>query len=199
MNRINNALNSIDWCKINGQMQNCSNIPKDIMNLMSENMSVRQKAYWNLDNHIVVQGTLFEGAFYIIPFLLHYINDKNNCGKTEFYELLYEIANGWSDEKICYETVGIDDFIFYKPCNFFVESVDLDIACKKAVEKGWDIFKSELFDISSDYRKNALEIMFLFEENWLELSEYLQKIICTENGDFILVAKEYLGEIDTIT
>ena len=53
---LNEYIKSFPWHHIEKAMGNCQGIDKDVINLISDDLKIRDMAYWKLDNHIVLQG-----------------------------------------------------------------------------------------------------------------------------------------------
>lgn len=107
MHRLIEVLSRIEWSDIRGQVGRCDQIPSALLSLGSADPQVRRKAYWSIDNHVVVQGSLYEGAFYVIPFLSELCASEDPNGRFEALSLLYEIANGMApfDESVRFTIV----------------------------------------------------------------------------------------------
>lgn len=110
--------------------------------------------------------------------------------------MLYEIGNGSSefDKMVRYKT---ESFLFeyYIPYENG-ESLPLEIACRNAVLKGWNIYANEILNEKSLFRENALELMFSFIEYKVMQKEVLEKLFEKEKyTEFYKVAKEYYDEI----
>ena len=159
---------TINWSEIHSNTGFCTNIPDAVNDLFSADGKVRENAYWKLDNHIVVQGTLYEGAFYIIPFLLSYIFNDIETGKEETYNLLYEIANGWAEYNNCVilNYAKSESMIYFVPNKNNGIKLPLQLACRNAILSAWDFLKEELINKDSKFRNTALDIMFIYREYW---------------------------------
>jgi hypothetical protein len=53
-----------------------------------------RRAYWRLDNHIVVQGSVYEAAYHVLPYLFELLADRDRPSRIALYDLLVEIAAG---------------------------------------------------------------------------------------------------------
>ena len=190
-------IHKINWNEIRSNMGFCDSIPQAIENLISSNAEIRENAYWKLDNHIVVQGTLYEGAFYVIPFLLNYIYNDIENGKKEIYNLLYEIANGWSDynDYVEFKYSEYENIMYFIPDKNNGVKLPLQLACRNAILSAWDVLKKELYDDSSDCRSIVLDIIFIYQEYSHILQMYLKDIIDSEQSQFAKYAMEYYNEI----
>lgn len=108
---MKDELSLVPWDRLQGQTANCGNVPKALEALSSRRKS-NIAADW-LDNHIICQGAVYEGAFFALPFLLQLCHQ----GNVEALELVIEIACGRSDfnETVRFETVT-RSFQFFVPC-----------------------------------------------------------------------------------
>ena len=90
-----------DWTHIMEANGPATNIPSALRELVAANTpdEVRQ-AYWKLENHVVVQGQLFEAAVYVVPVLLAALLDTNRPRfvRIGILELLFQIIAGTSHE-----------------------------------------------------------------------------------------------------
>ncbi len=55
-------MEKIDWSKIKGAHGTCEHIPDAILGLTSEDEEVRHSSYWRIDNYVILQSDLYEGA-----------------------------------------------------------------------------------------------------------------------------------------
>ena len=61
----------------------------------------RRDAYWRLDNHIVLQGTLYESARAAAPYILDVLlSSTSDDLRVAAYDLLIEIARGVPDPNV---------------------------------------------------------------------------------------------------
>lgn len=86
----------IDWSKIKTAHGNAAHIPAHIALLRSEDQDIRDNAYWKIDNYAVLQGDLYEAAYFIIDPLVHLLHISRF--KTESIILLTEVALGYASE-----------------------------------------------------------------------------------------------------
>lgn len=122
------TLHTIPWSDLRMIMDlPAIQVPIALRGLISPDQQVRYKAYWKLDNYIVVQSSLYEAAWYAIPFLLEIIGDSQNRGRREAYDLLYEIGTGCSQE----------ENTLYLPSG---EVVSLHSACRSAVKEAFALY-----------------------------------------------------------
>lgn len=126
------ALKSIPWDEVRCQSGYAERVPDALCSLADDDSDIRQQAYWQLDNHVIVQGGLYEAAFYVVPFLVQNLSRKGFQNK-ESLNLLCEISNGASafDSQVRFRELT-------QPFPYFVPDVDgivapLVVACRFAV------------------------------------------------------------------
>jgi len=98
------------WKELKTLGGTAEHVPDAIINLLSENKNDFEEAYWKLENHVVVQGDLYDAAT-VIPKYLEEIIIKAKF-KPGVLELLFQIGNGSSNNKVveisCYnEVIGV--------------------------------------------------------------------------------------------
>ena len=90
-------LEIVEWDSLRtAQGINADYIPKALLGLMSVNKEEKEKAYWSLENHVVLQGDVYDSSYYVIPFLVEMIEKTDEETKVYAYDLLIEIINGYS-------------------------------------------------------------------------------------------------------
>lgn len=52
------------------------------------------RAYWQIDNTVVVQGALYEAAEWTVPCVLSVLPDCSPVARPRVFELLYQLATG---------------------------------------------------------------------------------------------------------
>jgi len=100
-------IDTLEWDKIKTNIGNASHVPDALMGLISKNKDEVEKAYWKIENYVVLQGDLSESAKYLPKFLEEAFFLANYKGGI--LELLFQIGNGVSlDEELeneCYQNV----------------------------------------------------------------------------------------------
>jgi len=98
-------VNLEDWGSVQVLSGSANHVPEAIMGLLSSNKVDFDKAYWKLDNHIVVQGDLFSSAA-LVPKYLEEVVLKTKF-KEPVIDLLWQIGSGYSSDNnlqsLCYE------------------------------------------------------------------------------------------------
>lgn len=86
------SLDGIPWSQLRCQTGFAGHVPDAVLGLMSNNLELAKASYWKLENHVVVQGTLYEAAGYLPPVLLEAFDRAHFKGGV--LELLFQIGNG---------------------------------------------------------------------------------------------------------
>jgi hypothetical protein len=170
------ALDNVPWQQVKSFQGNCSHIPNAIKNLSSGDVGVRDGAYWSIDNHVVVQGGLQEGAFFVIPFLVRFSVSISRNGCREALALLYEIANGSAslDNTVRFREVS-NPFAYYIPDETAC-SLPLPVAVRGAVGRELGSIVPLAACESEDVRDAAQELLSSFPEMAYGLSQHLDRI-----------------------
>lgn len=124
-------------------------VPYIIPKLDLENEVQRISAYQELENKIVLQSDLYEGAFYVIDDLL-YIAESSRYDKFYPLNLIYEIFNGYSSE---------DDFIILNDG----EHCQLTKACRDKITK--NLHRIKAIKVSTDNEHEIKELLIESIEN----------------------------------
>lgn len=87
---------NVDWSKLVacGGYASAAEVPKAIDTLFCGSPKERKKAYWKIDNCVVVQGGLFESAPYAARLIVDKIKMNPSNLNPEILDILFEIANG---------------------------------------------------------------------------------------------------------
>lgn len=143
-------IDKISWAKLKQAHGNSEHVPSAIKGLVSNDEKEQEASYWKLDNHVVLQGDLYQAAFYVIPFLLEILAASIRNGRSYVYDLLFEIANGFAPEEV--------------PCDYDGVTLTLTEGCKRAVADGLHLYLEEISDSNSVCRENALDLIVSLEE-----------------------------------
>lgn len=126
-----NSLDGIPWSQLRCQTGFADHVPDAVLGLMTNDLELAEASYWKLENHVVVQGTLYEAAGYLPPVLLEAFDKAHFKGGV--LELLFQIGNGVAIndpelEQRCRSSVisGLKDWLATNP--------DADVKLRDAVE-----------------------------------------------------------------
>lgn len=100
-NALNVSAMNIDWRELEscGGSADASELPKAIDLLFSSNENEREKGYWGINNHAVVQSDLYSSA----PYAARVIVDRFLSEKVISYQLiniLFELHNGYGPQQL---------------------------------------------------------------------------------------------------
>jgi len=92
----------VDWKSIDGAESGSGSaeLPQVIKQLFSDCEEERETAYWQIDNKVVVQGTLYEAAPYAARLIVDGVLSDPKRVNEEVLNLLFELANGASKSKV---------------------------------------------------------------------------------------------------
>lgn len=85
-----------DWGSLRTLSNDATHVPKAILALITDNEEDFNNAYWQLENHIVVQSDLYSAAA-IVPKYLEEVFIKSKF-KDRVSDLLFEIGAGYSSD-----------------------------------------------------------------------------------------------------
>src|ERR1700712_1066210 len=86
-----------DWTQIREANGTAASIPIAFRELLeSESPNASVVAYWKLENHVVVQGSLFQAARCLLPAICAALVDFNRAKwvRVQLLELLYQLVAG---------------------------------------------------------------------------------------------------------
>ncbi|WP_137940384.1 hypothetical protein [Chitinivorax sp. B] len=164
-----NGIGDINWATLKQAHGFADHVPEAIKGLISDDEKEQESSYWRLDNYVVLQGDLYQSAFYVIPFLIEVVNSEVKSGRAYVYDLLIEISNGYA----------VDDVL----CVFDGEEYPLGEACKRAIGSSYKSFLAEISDLSSNCRESALDLLISIEDNQDEIISELLVVRGRESDD----------------
>lgn len=87
-------LNRFNWSALRSA-GGATGVPAAIKRLhAAQSPEEATKAYWQIDNTVVVQGSLYEAAEPAIPCLLAALNTCSDAARPRILELLYQLGSG---------------------------------------------------------------------------------------------------------
>ena len=123
---ISKELETVEWDTLRtAEGINADYIPKALLGLMSVKQEEKEKAYWSLENHVVLQGDVYDSSYYVIPFLVEMIKKTDAETKIYAYDLLIEIINGYSVYNV--EILHNEKVLELREANYQSISESLDI------------------------------------------------------------------------
>ena len=97
LEKVLDDLDSVPWVDLVQAHGSAEDVPAAIRGLAAAEPGEVERYYWRLDNVVVLQGSVYEAAFYVIPYLLAIIDSGlPSENRAAAYDLLVEIARGTS-------------------------------------------------------------------------------------------------------
>ena len=99
---VERELSRPDWSRLNEIEGAATGIPVALRELLSaQSAEDVTRAYWKLENRVVVQGQLFEAAIHCIPVLLAALisQERPRFVRIGILELMFQIVNGSTHEE----------------------------------------------------------------------------------------------------
>ncbi|MBM83099.1 MAG: hypothetical protein CMJ78_21265 [Planctomycetaceae bacterium] len=187
-NTVVETMNRVPWGDLRGVLNEpCDDIPIELTALLAQNPQTRREAYWRIDNRLIVQRGLYQGAAFAAPFIVQLIRVCPHEIRQEIYELLFQLANGTS---AITNTILINRVV--EPFPYIIPTlngynISLQVSCRFEIACTLDCFLSDLADTSSSSRWQALDIIGCFPEflGMMPLSNIAQSDTDTENRNRI--------------
>ncbi len=151
MRDLRQMINTIPWSDLSTAHGSAAHVPDALLSLLSSDEDTRERAYWKLDNYIVLQGTLYPAAFYVVPILVNMLESRVPHGREHIYNLLAEIALG----------TGIANESITMPNG---QTAMLRDACRIAIEDGRSVFQRDVIDPSPSISVRAKELLECLDE-----------------------------------
>ena len=191
--------NSIHWSILKTQTSFCTHVPIALVGLMSENEEIILESYSKLNNHVVVQGRLYDGAFYVVPFLQAMLTcSLNMIAKEYIYILLFDIGNGsaYLSEKVNY-TVENNQFNYFLPAvEAGIDGFPLQISCRYAVSVGLELYMADLDAVECSLISGICDLLISYPEYTFEMRKILkQKILDQSNPEKIKLLTTALSDL----
>jgi hypothetical protein len=151
---------TIDWAALRTAHGNAAHVPGALAGLRGETEDTRKAAYWQLDNHVVLQGNLFEAAPFVADELVRML-DEELPGPTKvlLYRLLYEIRNGYAPDV---DTVIHDG-----------QNVPLLQACRQVVGDALPSYQADLTTPDTSVRREVIDLLASLDDRREEVATLL--------------------------
>ena len=151
---------TIDWAALRTAHGNAAHVPDALARLRSDVDDTRKAAYWQLDNHVVLQGNLFEAAPFVADELIRMLDGElSDATKSLVYRLLFEIRNGYASDT----TTVIRDG----------RSVLLREACHQVVGDALSLYRSDLTTADVGVRREVIDLLASMEDRRDEVAALL--------------------------
>jgi len=148
---IESLIRSVRWDEMRSLNGSAEHVPAALRDLLSDNLDVINRAYWKLDNHVVVQADLFEAAYYVIPILLQMLREGIDTGRIRVYDLLFEICNGHGQCGEMLKTAHGEELL-------------LRVACRQEIRRGIELFEADLHNQDEEFSRNARDLLECLDE-----------------------------------
>lgn len=142
---VESELERLEWAQLREVNGPATRVPGALRELLSARSADEvNRAYWKLENHVVVQGQLFQAALYVVPVLIAALVDGERplCVRIGMTELLFQILNGKPHPDEIARGLG-----------------DLTERCRNAALHGLWIFYRELLGENRAGAKEVLELL----------------------------------------
>ena len=94
------------WKSLHHANGSCEGIPDAIDRLCLSDRNQRHKAYWEIENNVIIQGDLFAPSPFVVEELIHCLRSEI-LDREEIYDLLVQFVYGHSsDEKLMGATMN---------------------------------------------------------------------------------------------
>lgn len=157
-------LTDIDWNKIQGRNGNAKEIPAAINQLRFGDKKAQIEASYTLEEIAVNQGTLYEAAYYLIPFLQEALQISDPEVKNLVYGLLYEISSRSAFDGG--RKVDVDG-----------KEQPLKKACRLRVMEGRSFYYSDLANDDPWVRYHVFELLVTFVECFEDIHQEAVQLI----------------------
>ena len=91
------------WNQLASASGHCGHIPAALAELRDLSAETRQAARWRIDNHVVLQGELYEGAPWVVRELIKALSQNAHPGRALVYDLLMELALADAPGKVVFD------------------------------------------------------------------------------------------------
>jgi len=95
---VDAELDRVEWVAVQQASGSAETVPRSFKELLAaSNEDEVKRAYWKLENHVVVQGRLYEAAIHLVPAICAALVDpgRTRLTRTWLMELLFQICNGY--------------------------------------------------------------------------------------------------------
>mgnify|MGYP007068388927 CR=1 FL=1 len=143
------------WERLREACGSAEQIPLALIEMLnSQTPEAADSAYWKLENHVVVQGQLFEAAEFVVSALMASLLEERPLHvRVSVLELLFQIVSGEPHE----DEIRLGNIDLAKKCQ------------AKALEGLWLLYHELLFGL----REAAQEILEVIEKEPARLRSFL--------------------------
>ena len=168
-------LDDIPWASLRTAHGTAELIPAAIRGLSCATTDAdADRWYWKLDNHVVLQGSLYEAAYAVIPFMIAILESPTpESTRARAYDLLVEIAAGVVGDPSHDRTVTVSGV-----------TERLDKACHERIASARDRYVADLRGNEATVRRKALDLVVSLDDDPAMILELLTAIDPADDTEF---------------
>ncbi|HET9646778.1 MAG TPA: hypothetical protein VFP34_00920 [Microlunatus sp.] len=181
------GLHDVPWASLRTAHGTAESIPAAIRGLASATSDAdADHWYWKLDNHVVLQGSLYEAAYAVIPFAISIVDSSApEFTRAHAYDLLVEIARG---------VVGDPSHASVVAPSGATEP--LDRACLEQIVTARDRYVADLQGDESTVRRKALDLIVSLDDDPASVRKLLVSIDPAGDDEFADALNRELDDLD---
>jgi len=166
-------LDEVDWASLHTAHGTAEHVPMALNALAGAQIPTELfRAYWKLDNYIVLQGTIYESAYFAAPYILDILlSSRSSAVRVAAYDLLIEIARGVPDPRQSWDSRSR-------------APKDLRKACRELIASGLTACEPDLASADPVIRRRALDLLTSFDDRTGHLRTLLDSIDPGEDAEF---------------
>ena len=159
MDKIIESLLNVSWENIQGVEGNCSFLREKI-----EDEKLDAESFWNFEFELYTQRELFEGSFYILPFLFKILENAELSNAKSAYNSIYEILSSVStkNKNVCYSSIA-EPFEYYIPAKQGT-ALPLVVACRNYISSRFIFLLKQVELVDLSILADVLDIIISFLE-----------------------------------
>jgi hypothetical protein len=158
------GLTNINWDKIQGRDGSAKKVPEPMYQLCFGDKKAQVDASYILEGTAINQGTLYEAAYYLTPFLQEVLQVQDPEVKVMIYNLLYEISS-------------LHAFDMGPAVEVDSESIPLKQACRQRVIQGRSLYYTDLANNDVMVRFKVFELLLAFTESFETIHKEIMQLI----------------------
>jgi hypothetical protein len=175
----------VPWGKLHTAHGTAERVPAAIRGLAGADADTADDWYWQLDNNVVLQGSVYEAGYYVIPFMLAMVDSALPSEvRARAYDLLVEIARGVPGDSTR-ATVGDGS-----------EEVPLVQAARRLIEGKFARYRADLLGSDPVPRRKALDLLVSLDLPSDELRALLESVEPGEDREFGEVLRQEISDLE---
>jgi hypothetical protein len=173
----------LPWASVKTLSGTGERLLASILALGAAEERTRMRAYWQLDNVVVVQADLFEAAAFTALALIEVMPSFEVDMREQAYTLLYELASGHAPPDELVDAPGLG-------------TIPLKSACTAYVRRGLPMFLDDVRCHNPRVRREVRDLLIRLAEEDPEIRGRLRSVGEQSSGDVALEIQGALKEID---